>query len=925
MKSIISICLAFLCLATVFLFPVSAQEKGLPEGIEANTQTDYSGVTVLAGGEGKSGVSSPNVITVNIHIAPSDYKSLISSPHKKQHSSNVSVGESEYEFAQINIRGNSSRQFGLHSSTKRIPFELSFPEVHPFGGLENKSVKFINSFYPYRLIAEYLALDLFSFAGIPTPVHSFAFIRFNDVDFGLYIAVEDVNKAFLSKWYPEPLNSAYKATVNEEKRSEYIESEWFGNLFEKVSGESDHLSALFAALDNGEGYEQYINVDEWLRFFACCAVMGGDGTFLTEQNNYVMYENDGRFDLIPWDLSEAFSGRRAPDGIDHFYVWHNENNPNPLFELLMSNLAYRDTYHNYIRELTEDFLSPSAIQARYDAILDAIAPYLPQDHSVLLNGEDTLPALRSNSPDGFFNLRSMLNKYYQNLNAQLSGREDSFAINDQLADFYENGDSYDYILSEIEPLSPWLDASLPQRIISQGKTIAIEKPNNRYWVIGLLVAAVMIIGAAVLVTVKNNAGVRGAEPPGKILVTEIGSFFRRHKVMFFFFIFIVTYECIFVWQFKEWEIGSYPYVYHALDYSLGFCTRVLPGAVSNFLLGEVTVFKVTIFETVLLLLFFVCLSFFLEKLYFRLKKEDRPYGLVLMFLFVCGPCSFGIYVNELGMLDSWMLYTAAVIFLLLLHKRLWLVIIVFAFILSLIYTASILSFAPFVVIILLYKASVEKKQKDRCVLFVVAGVFAFVAIATTLYFLNFEPKNIKLTPDEFFSMIYSRGCKTDDEVYNIFFGIAPEGYGVSQGEKALFLYQIIARIQIHLAMLFENSNTKFVQVAHAFLLICPVLLLLFSLFFYKMKNSRQPIQKFSCFCMCMLFFFINVVCFFVSTDTHKWLAQAFILTFACFLFVLYHEPQILTEKIKPLMHKIPFPVWVIYGIIYAITVFRPYS
>ena len=219
-------------------------------------------------------------------------------------------------------------------------------------------MKFINSLTPYRLIAEYLALDLFDFAGIPTPAHSLAFIRFNGVDFGLYIAVEDVNKPFLRKWYKEPLGSAYKATFDNTKAADYVDSEWFGVLFEKVSGESNHFAELISSLDRGEGYEQYVDLDEWLRYYACVAVIGGDGSIFSEQNNFVLYDNNGKYQLIPWDLSEAFSGRETVNGIDRYYIWDELNNPNPLFDLIMKNPANRAKYHEYIRHFADSFLSP---------------------------------------------------------------------------------------------------------------------------------------------------------------------------------------------------------------------------------------------------------------------------------------------------------------------------------------------------------------------------------------------------------------------------------------------------------------------------------------------------------------------------------------------------------------------------------------
>ena len=885
----------------------------------------------LAGAEGTPAVS---VAEVDIAIGSADYKALTSTEEKIPYPISVSADQAEAEEALINIRGNSSRQFGLMSPTKRIPFELKFSSVRPFAGLENKSVKFINSFYPYRLLAEYLALDLFSFAGIPTPAHSLAFIRFNGVDFGLYIAVEDVNKAFLSKWYPEPLNAAYKSTINEEKREEFIDSKWFGHLFRKVTGDGDdHLTELLAALDRGEGYEDYINVEEWLRYFACVAVMGGDGSMLTEQNNFVLYENGGKYDLIPWDLSEAFSGRRTPDSVDRFYLWRDDAEPNPLFDLLMRNQDYKEQYLSYVRELTEGFLAPSVIGARYDALLDAIAPYLPRDHSILLNNEEALPALRSDSPDSFFNLRYMLNASYQNLLAQLEGKADTFAVNPQFADYYE--DSYDEILAACEPFSTLLDASLPKQIARKGRSVGAGSAVNGYvWLIGLAAVAT-VCGIAGLIVRKKKNGASGAGRQASFW-QRVRQALARHKVMGCFLLFILAYECVFAWQFGSWEIGEYPYIYHALDYSFGFCARLLPGAVTNFLFGRSTVSNATALETALLLLFFVALSYFLEKLYLRWDPADRPWGLLLLFLFVTGPCSFGIYVKELGMLDAWWLYGTVIVFFLLSHKRLWPLIVAFAFLLPLIYYSSILCFAPFIVIILLYKATVETDLKSRRLLLAVAGMFAVVAIGFTVYFVGFGQKNVRMAPEAFFTLLKARGCTGDvDEIYRVMYSVPPVESGVEPGNEAYLLQQtgtnsmlmaqIVVRLRQHLTIFRESTKTRYFGLLYALLLASPVLALLLASFRYQMKNSKTWLRKFVFFCMSALFFFINLTCLFVSTDSVKWLAHGYTLAFACLLVTLYHESRLLSEKVKPLLRRVPRPVLICYCLMYAVTVLHPYT
>ena len=409
--------------------------------------------------------AAPAVTVVDIGIAPEDYEALIADEEKQTFAVQVQTDGGGYTAAQVNIRGNSSRMIGQLSKAKRVPLELSFESASAFPGLENTDVKLINCFTPYRLVAEYLALELFSECGVPTPEHTFAFVRINDVDLGLYIAVEDVNKGFVSRQYGTVSPGAlYKATMDDLKRDRYIDSEWFGHLFQKGKASSETLSLLLAALDGGEGYGQYINADEWLRYFACVAVTGGDGSIFTERNNFALYDNGGRFDLIPWDLSEAFSGRKTTNGIDRYYIRDDTSAPNPLFDLIMRDDALKQQYHGYISAFAGSFFEPASLDARYTAVVEALAPYLPRDRSVFLNTETAAQALLSDAPDGYLSLRYTLQGLSGNLTAQLEGREFRYFASEALAPLYAT--AAEDLVAELESASPLYDPKLPQKIVS---------------------------------------------------------------------------------------------------------------------------------------------------------------------------------------------------------------------------------------------------------------------------------------------------------------------------------------------------------------------------------------------------------------------------------------------------------------------------
>lgn len=379
-----------------------------------------------------AGPTSEAVVhTFDIGMRPTAYEKMISDESEPVFSVSVSVDGGSYSRGNIKLRGNASKGTGLLMPTKRIPIQLTFQRTDPIKKtLNNSCVKLINSLTPYRLLAEYMALDVFAFCGIPTPAHGFAFLRYNDVDFGLYLAVEDVNGEFLAKNFPNGSGSLFKE-AQKDFSQDYSISNWFGSLYMTVDNGSDRIMALLDALDRGEGYEDYLDVDEFLRFFACLAVDGAASSFLTEQNNFFLYDNGEKFMLLPWDNSDAFGAYPNENNIDFFRMdpWEDYVYPPPVFTLLMEDEKNRETYHNYIKELNDTFLAPEHIDPYLNSLAALVQPYLERDPTILLNEPYSLPIRPS---EGFGTVNVLLNtihKIHLNLSDQLSGKTQAYYYN----------------------------------------------------------------------------------------------------------------------------------------------------------------------------------------------------------------------------------------------------------------------------------------------------------------------------------------------------------------------------------------------------------------------------------------------------------------------------------------------------------------
>ena len=369
----------------------------------------------------------PDVIEADVGIRPSDYRKLVSDETEPVFAVQIASEGGCPLRAKIRLRGAASKGMGLAFPTKKVPLDFQLdPDDALARALGNSSVKLINSYTPFRLMAEYTALDLFRFAQVPVSEHKLLFLRFNGVDFGLYLALEELNGEFLAKHFPD--GALYKADSVHYEMATSISS-WFGCLRLTAGKDNGRLDELLKRLDAGVGYEELLDTDEILRFFACLAMYGADSTFLTEQNNFYLCDTGERFILLPWDNSEAFAGYETVNGIDHYRMdpWEDIDYPPPLFTLLMENEENRENYHKYLRQFNDGFLSQSAVDSYLNGLAAAAQPFFRRDATTFFNQPYELPLIPEETRYGTLNsLLGVFHSIHENIEAQLNGETDLF-------------------------------------------------------------------------------------------------------------------------------------------------------------------------------------------------------------------------------------------------------------------------------------------------------------------------------------------------------------------------------------------------------------------------------------------------------------------------------------------------------------------
>jgi spore coat protein CotH len=171
----------------------------------------------------------------------------------------------------------------------------------------------------------------------------------------------------------------------------------------KTNQENPDYSGLFRLLDilNNEPdatfpqeIEKVLDVDEALRFLAVSAGIIHLDNYIGIGHNTYLYEVNGKFTIIPWDLNMTFgtfNGGIRKDGIINYYIDEPTAGPMnrfPLVDRLLSYPPYLEKYHQYMQELIDGPFSLDVVLPRIDQLVEMIRPYAKADTEMFYTYED---------------------------------------------------------------------------------------------------------------------------------------------------------------------------------------------------------------------------------------------------------------------------------------------------------------------------------------------------------------------------------------------------------------------------------------------------------------------------------------------------------------------------------------------------------
>ena len=434
---------------------------------------------------------------INIEIDEADWQDMLENPLEEEyHKANVTINGETVGNVAIRTKGNTSLTFVANSDSDRYSFKLDFDYYDDNGSYYGlKKLCLNNNYSDNSSMREYIAYQIMGEMGLDVPECAYSHITVNGEEWGLYLAVEPVDEVFLAAHFADATGDLYKPegvggtganlVYNGDDISAYTGLNLKTNL---NSSDGKEILALMQALEDGEGLEEVLDVEKALKYIAANVALANFDSYLgVTTHNFYLYEENGRFTIIPWDMNLAFGGfgggevdiyeptkqsmggfgggDKRKDTQDNNAVTNAAENTEaqadannqpqppdnadmqggsqpsggklpqgmpsmdsgekPLVTTLLENETYRSMYEGYLKEIAEKYFTEEYMTELVTKIHDLIAPYVQNDPTAFCTYEEFEQACSTDPTDQYSLVYYAVNMA-ESIENQLNGGEPTF-------------------------------------------------------------------------------------------------------------------------------------------------------------------------------------------------------------------------------------------------------------------------------------------------------------------------------------------------------------------------------------------------------------------------------------------------------------------------------------------------------------------
>lgn len=410
-------------------------------------------------------------------------------------------------------------------------------------------------------------------------------------------------------------------------------------------------------------------------------------------------------------------------------------------------------------------------------------------------------------------------------------------------------------------------------------------------------------------------------------MTKVKEKLYEHRYGLLFFAALMVYSIVISNKLEPWQVSNFSFSFYVVDFSLGFCSKLLPGAAFNLFFDNLTKEKVSMILSILVTICFFIFSMLLGEAYRKTVEKNKKTFLIIIAFFLTGPVTFSKYFDLFCWLDFFWLFSAVISILCLSRKTLYIFVIPLMWIAIMSHYGAILCYVPFIAIFMLYMLSEEENKRIKRYLTVVWVILVVTSLALAGYLIAFETKNINLTFDELKKFFADRGVENGDYFYYAFFRTSDttgqeeyfaEKFGdmISvagiQNPVLIFLTTIIQQIQVTLKLFaFEE--------AREIVMSMPVIAFIYRIYIEQFRTEKNnKLRKFVLFCMPCLMAGTSVFGILLSTDTTRWISHGIMPAFIMMFYMMQRE-KAFALKVTEAVDRIPPEILTVYFLMYAST------
>lgn len=434
---------------------------------------------------------------INIEIDEADWQDMLENPLEEEyHKANITINGETVGNVAIRTKGNNSLTSVANSDSDRYSFKLDFDYYDNNGNYYGlKKLCLNNNYSDNSSMREYISYKIMGELGLDVPECAYSHITVNGEEWGLYLAVEPVDEVFLAEHFADATGDLYKPegmggtgadlVYNGDDISAYTGLNLKTNL---NSSDGKEILALMQALEDGEGLEKVLDVEKALKYIAANVALANFDSYLgMTTHNFYLYEENGRFTIIPWDMNLAFGGfgggevdiyeptsqsmggfgggdkrkdtqdndavtnatekteaqadaKQQPQSPDNGNMQGGKqpsggkqpqgmpsmgSGEKPLVTTLLENETYRSMYEGYLKEIAEKYFTQEYMTELVTKIHDLIAPYVQNDPTAFCTYEEFEKACSTDPTDQYSLVYYAVNMA-ESIENQLSGGEPTF-------------------------------------------------------------------------------------------------------------------------------------------------------------------------------------------------------------------------------------------------------------------------------------------------------------------------------------------------------------------------------------------------------------------------------------------------------------------------------------------------------------------